>query len=119
MTPGCVPGARHMSWARGLLLTLTTLLAGAALPAAAMPRALDAPARERLDRLAARHPLETAAQEQLDVARAVPSLVLAHVRPPGEEELDRARAAHEGVRGKERVAAAPEAARRALGRLVR
>jgi hypothetical protein len=84
-----------------------------------VPLPLDGAARKRLDAVALRQPAETIAQERINRVGNVPAWLLGRVELPDSEELTRARAFHDRLRGRETLHTPGILARRTLARLVR
>src|SRR5262245_44611898 len=104
-----------------LLLALCGFaLAAAPARSAAPPGLTDlTPAvRTRIDHLAARQPLDTLRQEQLNVAGDISLWVLSRLALTPEEEFEHAQAAHKEILKRERIAIAPPAARRVFRKLL-
>lgn len=96
------------------VLLLLPLLMGAGAPA--WPPA--PPLRQRLDRAALRQPLESLAQEKVNIVGNVTGWLLLQLDLPVEEELRRCKDAHADLLGRERTRPAPVVARKILDRLV-
>jgi Zn-dependent protease with chaperone function/pimeloyl-ACP methyl ester carboxylesterase len=111
--------------ARRASLSLMLALCGLAL--AAVPAAAAAPpalkdltpdVRTRIDRLAARQPLDTLHQEKLNVAGNISLWALSNLALAPEDEFEHAQAVHKEILKHERVAIAPAEARRVFRKLL-
>jgi pimeloyl-ACP methyl ester carboxylesterase len=105
---------------RLLLVLCGFALAAAPARAAAPPTLMDlTPAvRTRIDRLAARQPLDTLRQEKLNVAGDISLWALGRLALAPEEEFEHAQAAHKEILKRERIVIAPPAARRIFHKLL-
>src|SRR5262245_35853216 len=105
---------------RFLVVLCGFALAAAPVRAAAPPELTDlTPAvRTRIDRLAARQPLDTLRQEKLNVAGDISLWALSRLALAPEEEFEHAQAAHKEILKRERIAIAPPAARRVFRKLL-
>jgi pimeloyl-ACP methyl ester carboxylesterase len=74
--------------------------------------------RTRIDRLAARHPVDTLRQEKLNVAGDISLWALSNLALAPEEEFEHAETVHKEILKRERVAIAPETARRVFRKLL-
>lgn len=112
------PPARRAS---SRLLQALCGLSLAAVPAWAAPpnlKDLTPPVRTRIDRLAARHPMDTLHQEKLNVAGDLSLWALSNLALAPEDEFEHAQTVHKEILKRERVAIAPEAARRVFRKLL-
>lgn len=92
------------------------------LPAAAAAppslKDLTAAVRTRIDRLAAEHPVDTLHQEKINVAADISLWALNNLALAPEDEFEHAQAVHKEILKRERVAIAPDAARRIFRKLL-
>jgi hypothetical protein len=100
-----------------IALGLPTWGPGAAAPPG--PRPLSPAVRQRVDRAAARQPLETLAREGINLTGNLPAWLLSQVPLTPEEELTHARRVRAEVTRRHRPARPPLVAARVLARLVR
>jgi len=104
-----------------LLLALSTILLSLSLSPAAAPPALKdlTPAmRDRIDRLAEKHPLDTVPQQTRNVAGNISLWALGHLALDPEDELEHAQEVYKQIREQKRLVKTPAAAERILEKLL-